>query len=166
MKLRTMSCLLAALILLASSAAAQLKPAAGFDKLKSLVGEWEGKGEGGRLVHVSYKFVSGGSALLETLSPSGEPEMLTVYNLDGSNLMLTHYCSSGNQPRMRAVPPATGSPELGFVFLDATNMTSPDAGHMRKLTIRFEDDNHFSQTWTWRQGGKDESTVFHFTRRR
>ncbi len=164
MKLRMTLGLLAVVVLFAGAVASQSKPAAGFDRLKVLVGEWEGKGEGGRPLHVSYKLVSGGSALLETLAPSGEPEMLTVYNLDGNNLMLTHYCSSGNQPRMRAPAAASGNPELTFVFLDATNLASPDAGHMRKLVIRFEDNDHFTQKWTWRASGKEETSVFRYTR--
>ncbi len=164
MKLETMLALLATLILLASSAAPQSSPAASFDRLKSLVGEWEGKAENGKSVRVSYKLISSGSALLETLLPENEPGMLTVYHLDGSRLLLTHYCSAGNQPRMRALAP--GSSELEFVFLDATNLASPGTGHMRKLVIRFEDNDHFTQRWTWRDNGKEEVMVFHFTRKK
>ena len=166
MKLRTMLGLFAGLVLFAGFAVPQSKPATGFDQLKTLAGEWEGKTENGKSVRVYYKVISGGSALLETLAPGGEPEMLTVYNLDGNHVMLTHYCSAGNQPRMRALAATPGAKEFNFAFLDATNLASPAAGHMHKLAIRLEDNDHFTQRWTWRDNGKEATEVFHFTRKK
>src|SRR5215469_15559428 len=75
-----------------------------FDKLKPLVGEWQSKSPDGHVVHVSYHMASGGTALLETIKPEGEAEMVTVYHPDGDSVMMTHYCAAGNQPRMRALP--------------------------------------------------------------
>ena len=164
MKLRTMLGLFAGLVLFAGFAVPQSKPDTGFDRLKSLVGEWEAKAESRNSVRVSYKLISGGSALLETLAPGGEPEMLTVYNLDGNHVMLTHYCSAGNQPRMRALAATPGAKEFNFVFLDATNLASPAASHMHKLAIRLEDNDHFTQRWTWRDNGREQTEVFHFAR--
>ena len=142
MKLRTMSGLLTAVVLLAGAAAVQSSPATGFDKLKSLGGEWEGKNESRAAGRASYKLVSGGSALVETLAPADEPEMVTVYHADGSRPEgsgLTHYCSAGNQPRPeasgRALAYAPGGSELQFVFLDATNLASP-APNVRGATCK------------------------------
>ncbi|MDR4471533.1 MAG: hypothetical protein MRJ92_02410 [Nitrospira sp.] len=52
----------------------------------------------------SYKIAlgSGGTTLTETLTPPDSPPMTTMYYSDGDQLMLTHYCSLNNQPRMRA----------------------------------------------------------------
>jgi len=47
--------------------------------MKTLVGEWEGKAANGRAVQVSYRLVSGGTALMETLHPADQPEMVTLY---------------------------------------------------------------------------------------
>src|SRR5262245_33835119 len=74
--------------------------AAGFEKLKSLAGEWQAQGPHG-LTKVSYEIVSGGTAVMETIIPPQEPTMVTLYHRDGDQLMMTHYCSGGNQPRMR-----------------------------------------------------------------
>ena len=164
MKLRTMLGWFAGLVLFAGFAMPQSKPATGFDRLKSLVGEWEAKAESGNSVQVSYKLVSGGSALSEVLAPAGEPEMLTVYNLDGKHLMLTHYCSAGNQPRMRAAAPAGAIKRLVFSFFDSTNLPDPSRGHMHRVMFTFEDSDHFTQEWTWREKGRDTPAVFHFTR--
>lgn len=137
----------------------------GFDKLKSLVGEWEGKTASGNTVRASYKLVSAGTSLMETLAPAGEADMVTLYHSDGDRLMLTHYCAADNQPRMRAEK--GGEPNtLSFSFVDATNLASAAGGHMHKLVLAFKDNDHFSQTWTWREKGQDRDEVFHFTRKK
>ncbi len=138
----------------------------GFAKLKTLVGEWEGKTESGKVVRASYRLVSAGSALVETLSPPDESEMVTVYHPDGNRLMLTHYCNSNNQPRMRTEPIAGPANQLDFSFLDVANLSSPAAGHMHRLAITFEDTDHFTQKWTWRENGREVTEAFHFTRKR
>src|SRR5437868_15374337 len=75
------------------------------DALKGLAGEWTGKAKHGDMEHeatVTYKVTAGGSAVVETVFPGTEHEMVTVYHQDGDDLVLTHYCMLGNQPRMRA----------------------------------------------------------------
>jgi len=76
---------------------------------------------------------------------------------------MTHFCPSGNQPRMKA----TISPDLktiSFDFLDATNLPSPQAGHMHRAIYIFPDADHYTEEWTWQEAGK--STTFHFEMRR
>src|SRR4029077_12344314 len=86
------------------------------DKLKSLAGNWEGKSTDGKAIHASYKLVPGSTAVAETLSAAGEPDMLTVYHANGGSLMMTHYCSMGNQPRMQA--DASAGKTIAFHFVD------------------------------------------------
>ncbi len=54
----------------------------------------------GKTGQVSYRLVSGGTALEETLQPPDEPSMLTLYSADGARVALTHFCPMNNQPRM------------------------------------------------------------------
>ena len=63
-------------------------------------------------------------------------------------MAVTHYCSAGNQPRMRTVAIAATPAKLDFSFVGGTNMGSPSAGHMYRLVGAFEDNDHFAQTWT------------------
>jgi hypothetical protein len=133
------------------------------EKLKSLAGDWDGKAPDGKAVHASYKVVSGGSAVAETLSAAGEPDMLTVYHANGSSLMMTHYCSMGNQPRMKA--DAAEGKSIAFHFVDGTNMSGPDAPHMNDLTITFDDANHITQEWAMK-GGPIDKVVFHLERKK
>jgi hypothetical protein len=95
------SCLLVALFLVPTSALAQDRINPGFEKLKTRVGDWEGKNAEGKPARVSYKIVSSGTAVMETLDPEGEMEMVTVYTQDLDQVAVTHYCSANNQPRMR-----------------------------------------------------------------
>ncbi|MBZ5640223.1 MAG: hypothetical protein LAO51_15870 [Acidobacteriia bacterium] len=149
-----------------STLAALAEPSgnAGFEKLKSLAGTWEAKHEDGSATTVTYKVVSGGSAIVETISYGKEPEaMVTMYHLDGSKLMLTHYCGAGNQPRMVAKPSADPN-KLTFAYLDATNLKSPDDGHMNGLTVTFEGPDSITQAWAWKANGKESTDVFKYHR--
>ena len=125
---------------------------AAFDRLKSLVGEWKGDAasDGASL---SYELVAGGTALIERESGAGRPTMMTMYHRDGERLLLTHYCMAGNQPRMQARYDRAKS-EIVFDFVDATNLTSPEATHMHNVTIRFVDDNQIETAWQLYQKGK------------
>lgn len=124
-----------------------------FARLKTLVGQWEASTSSGK-VHLSYELVSGDTALMERLSSESMPSMVTVYYVDGGRLLLTHYCMLGNQPRMqvKTFNPETG--ELDFKFLDATNLSSPSAGHMHNAKIRLVDNNHMVSEWQFYENGK------------
>jgi DNA-binding transcriptional ArsR family regulator len=70
--------------------------------------------------------------------------MVTLYYLDGDHLMMTHFCMANNQPRMRA--DASSSPSaIKFKFVDATNLSSPEAGHMNAHSIIWKDAEHVTQ---------------------
>jgi hypothetical protein len=137
----------------------------GFEKMKTLLGEWEGRTQDGGAVRVSYKLVSGGTAVMETLQPPDEPEMVTLYTVDGNRLVMTHYCPTSTQPHMRTAEVDGAPRQLEFSFVDATNLSSPLVGHMQRLSISFDDTKHFTQVWTWRENGKDIPHEFRFGRR-
>ncbi len=156
----------AVIVLWSNSMWSQSHVAAGFEKLKSLAGEWQGAGTDGKMRTATYQLLSGGTAVMETLIPDGEPSMVTVYYIDGDRLMMTHFCSAGNQPRMRAAVAAGEIQKLDFAFLDATNLSKPTAGHIHRLRLAFQDQHHLAQTWTWREEGKEISDTFSFIRQK
>ena len=142
--------------------AAEVKPAgtidakAAYARLKTLVGEWQTDSQG--KAHLSYELIAGGTSLVERETAEQTPAMMTVYHLDGGRLLLTHYCMAGNQPRMQALKfnPETG--DLEFRFLDATNLTSPNAGHMHNVRIRFVDNDHLESEWQFYENGQPKMT--------
>jgi hypothetical protein len=162
-------CFVTALVALASSLAltpagagtTQAKPNYGFEKLKALVGTWEGASKDGKTVRATYTLVADGSAVMETLEPGNESPMITMYHPDGARVMMTHYCSAHNQPRMRAEAPTADPKTLTFNFLDATNLSSSSDGHMERLVLNFADASHFTQEWTFKV--KDQKQVDFFT---
>ena len=157
------------LFLFASIAAAPILAttysAAAFKKLLSLAGEWEGKDEHGMPVKTSFKPMASSTAVMETLAMSGMDEMVSLYSVDQDSIALVHYCPTNNQPRMRATPDSDEIKELVFEFQGAGNLRSPSAGHQHRLVIHFDNANHMTETWTWRQDDKDTLMVFHLTRK-
>lgn len=136
-----------------------------FQKLQSLGGEWHGTDNRGRAVRTEFQSSVSRTVVMEVLTPADMPPMMTLYSLDGEAIALVHYCATNNQPRMRAVPNADPIKELSFDFLGAGNLPNPAVGHQHKLVIRFDDDDHFTESWTWREDGKDAVHVFRFSRK-
>jgi hypothetical protein len=137
-----------------------------FEKLKALAGDWEGKMEGGPTANVTYRVTSAGSVVIETIMPGEPGEMVTLFDPDGSTIVATHYCAAQNQPRMRASGLSADGKEIAFKFLDVTNLASPDASHMREVTLHFQDADHFTAIWTSREKGKDTPMTFTYTRKK
>jgi hypothetical protein len=98
------------LILLLSSAPAfqleaeeskALTPAETFEALKKLCGEWKGTTANGGAEKITYRLIAADTVLLEAWVLSSGREALTVYHRDGDDLIATHYCPRGNQPRLK-----------------------------------------------------------------
>jgi hypothetical protein len=134
-----------------------------FEKLKTLDGAWEGKTSDGRTVRVSFRTTSNGSALMSEIM--GDENMITMIHLDGDRLLLTHYCGAGNQPRMKATTSPDGK-SISFDFVDATNLASPDAGHMHRVVFTIPDANHHSEEWIFLQNGKEARERFDLQRQK
>jgi hypothetical protein len=144
------------------ASAADTNPA--WDKMKSLVGTWQGTAEG-RPVSVTYTLVSNGTSLMESLTGDHDTNMITMYAPDSGSIVATHYCAAGNQPRMRAKAPAGNVTSLDFQFVDATN-TAAAPELMRRLVVTFQDPNHFTQSWTSSTEGKEQTTSFVYTKKK
>jgi hypothetical protein len=139
-----------------------------FQKLKGLAGEWHGTidaRDSGKQATVIYKVTSGGNAVIETLFPGTDHEMLTVYHLDGKRLVLTHYCTVGNQPRM--VLARTSTPErLAFDFAGGSNINPKRDKHMHSMRLLFESNNSVVSEWDLFVDGKKQGTTrFYITRK-
>jgi hypothetical protein len=134
------------------------------DRFKSMVGTWEGKSPSGGTSEVTYRLAAGGTAVMADMHMAGE-DMVSMYYVDGDQLLMTHFCPSNNQPRMKAVISADLN-TVSFDFLDVTNLPGPQAGHMHRAVFLFSDPGHYSEEWTWKQEGKDTKMHFEMQRKK
>jgi len=156
---------IAAMILSASVALAGSDAQKTFDAMKALEGAWEGKNNQGQSLKVSFRSTAGGSALLSEIHGMGAENMISVIHLDGDRLLLTHYCGAGNQPRMKATLASDGK-SVRFDFIDATNLASPQMGHMDHVVFTIPDANHHTEEWTFLDHGKEMKESFSLERTR
>jgi hypothetical protein len=120
-----------------------------FAILKNLAGEWNGtiqKKDKGPAGSVIYKVTAGGNVVTETLFPGAEHEMVTTYYLNGEQLLLTHYCASGNHPQMALDKQSTKS-MLVFTFAGAVNFNAAKDMHMHGARLKLVDNDHLESEW-------------------
>ncbi len=139
--------------------------AAAFDRLKSLLGDWQGTTPDGHAVRVSYRLISGETCIQEMLDSSEGGGMVSIYCPDGDGLLMTHYCAANNQPRLRATKLSGDRNVLSFTYVDASNLPSEKIGHMHRLEVTFQDSDHFTQAWTYRNDGQDGTEKFTYSRK-
>lgn len=166
---------LAALLVLASSACARVAPApapapvattgtgvAAWERLKhALPGSWSMPSSKGGTFVVSYKLISGGTVLVEEWGAGTPSETETVFHPDHAELLLTHYCAQGNQPRLRVAEVTADA--VVFRFVDVTNR-GPDQSMLVERTLRVAGDS-FEDTEVYRApDGTKETTTNRFTR--
>ncbi len=133
------------------------------DRVKTLAGTWEIRGETDWEMGSTFTVSSNGSAVREVMFPGMPHEMTNMYHMDGDSIVMTHYCAEGNQPRMRCV--AAGPDRLTFRFDSVTNLTKDDKGFMGEMTLVFVDSNNFQQIWR-HMGGEKPTDPFTFYYRR
>ena len=142
--------------------------AAALDRFKALEGEWVAAEDGemakkGALV-ARYAVTASGSAVVETVFPGTPHEMVTLYHAEGQDLVLTHYCINGNQPRMRARNAAP--PRIAFDFDGGANVDPRRGRHMHSAVFEFVGPDELKNAWTEHADGKPVLTVqSHLVRR-
>ncbi len=154
---------LAALALCAAAASAQTDAQKAFETIKNMPGTWQGETGDGQAVRVDFKVTAGGSAVMSEIF--GKEDMISMFHLDGPNrLLLTHYCAAGNQPRMQAAVSPDGK-MITPTFVDATNLDTPEAGHMQRMILTVLGDNHHTEEWIFVDHGKEHRELFDLRRK-
>src|SRR3954471_4826584 len=116
---------------------------AGLEKMKKLAGTWlavDPDGQPTDQVVSVIKVTAGGSAVHETLFPGQPHEMISVYTADGPDLVMTHYCVLGNQPRMKADAKSPPN-QIVFRFAGGTNLDPAKDKHMHEATLTIVNDD-------------------------
>ena len=143
---------------------AEQKPyvgSAGFERMKQLVGSWEGemdKGEGPMKFKTTYKLTSGGSAIVETFFEGAPHEMVSVYHdTPKRELMMIHYCMLKNQPKMMLI--AMEGDTLKFDLAKDAAINVAEDRHMHSLSIMMTGKDEMTQKWTQYEKGKAGEVV-------
>jgi len=146
--------LVATLALATPAVAGPADGKAAFERIKSLAGEWQGTvgAHGGPPASIRYEVGSGGTIVRELLFPGTEHEMLNVYHLVDGQLVATHYCAMGNQPRFKLQ--AATADELVFGFAGGTNFVPEKDPHIHGGRIRFVAPDRLEEDWTAFAAGK------------
>jgi hypothetical protein len=91
--------------------------------------------------------------------------MSTVYHLDGDELRLTHYCSAGNQPRMKATSVSADGRTIEFELVDVTNLSKTGPRYTHKAKVSLIDEDHAAITYiSLRLDGREVSGTAELTR--
>jgi hypothetical protein len=144
----------------ADKPAAKKSPAdIAFDRIKALAGEWQvasaPEGHHEMSGNVTYKVTAGGNAVIETVFGGSDHEMVTLYYVEGDDLMLTHYCILHNRPTMKAEK-SDKLDKIAFSCQKGDKIEGED--HMHAVTFTFPDADHLKADWVMYKGGKPESS--------
>ena len=134
----------------------QKQPSAEFERMKTLVGTWKGKGDIGQGpidMTIQYRLVAGGSVLEERVFAGTPNEMMTMYYDRGGKLALTHYCIMGNRPGM--LLKSSDSKTIKFDFDATCGIDTANESHMHALTITFDDPDTITTSCKAFIGGKE-----------
>jgi hypothetical protein len=142
-----------------------------FEQLKTLAGTWVEADKDGKptdkVVSV-IKLIGGGSVVHETLFPGEPMEMVSVYHLDKGELVMTHYCAIGNQPKMKA-DPKSPKDQIKFDFVGGTNLDPAKDMHMHGGTLKFIDADHIEfsgEAWVDGKPAKDHCGTMKLVRKK
>jgi hypothetical protein len=128
---------------------------AGLEKMKKMAGTWlvaDQDGKPTNQVASIIKVTAGGSVVHETLFPGQPHEMVSIYTANGPDLIMTHYCVLGNQPRMKADPKSPAN-QIVFQFAGGGNLDPKKDKHMHEATLTIVDDDRIEVKGTgWENG--------------
>jgi hypothetical protein len=141
----------------AATTASSIDAKTAFERMKSLSGAWTGPKMMGSRVKINFHTIAAGSAVLATCFEGTPNEMITVYYMDGKNLVQTHYCMMGNQPHMKLNTKKSSADTLVFDFAGGDNIKSTKM-NMHGETIHFVSKNKFENTCIGEEKGKPATT--------
>jgi hypothetical protein len=130
--------------------------------MKGLVGTWRPVDQPASPLLIRFSLTAGGTVLVEEWRRSDRAHSLTVYHRDGAQLVATHYCPQGNQPRLSATP-QTGT-TIGFVLRDATDLDAAKEAYLIALAFNLSSKETLVRRETYRHGTKDDTSELKLAR--
>lgn len=128
----------------------------GLDALKGFIGTWVAVDENGQptdQVMSVVRSTAGGSALIETMFPGQEHEMITMYYTREGHLMLTHYCGCTNHPILKASRGENGALHFDCIGTGENFASCAKTPHMHDAVFKF-DGNRLNSKWRMLENGE------------
>ena len=120
-----------------SSLSYAAEKSSGFLQMQNILGKWEGtlirSAQEDIPISLEYKLISDGSAIVEYSNEDGI-EMMTAFADQSGELLATHYCALGNQPKLT---------------VSKSTDTSVSFSTDRKLSGLDSSQDSFVDTWTF-----------------
>jgi hypothetical protein len=130
-----------------------------FEVFKSLQGQWAiSAGDKTLPFHMTYALGSNGSIVTEQFGKE-----LSVFYSDKGDLLMTHFCNRGNQPRLR-LKAGGAARRYEFSMFDITNLKDPAADHVHAIIYEIPDPQHIRLEIIWKKGDGEESEKYVLTR--
>lgn len=118
-----------------------------FDFFKSMKGSWNIFENGVLLpIEMTYALGSRDSIVEERFGRE-----LSVFYIDKSDLLMTHFCNRGNQPRLKLIHGGQ-SDIFEFELVDITNLKSDSDPHVEKMRYKVIDSRRVDLQIIWRVG--------------
>jgi hypothetical protein len=160
--------LLALLLCAGPVVAAEPEPGSGaalFEKIKALAGDWISVSDGDHghggikgKIAATIRVTAGGSAVIETIFPGTPMEMVSVYHLDGKDLVMTHYCMAKNQPRFK-VKAGDKPNTLAFEFVGGCNIDPAKDFYIQCGKVTLAGKDAMIGEWTGHKDGKKAEEI-------
>jgi hypothetical protein len=134
--------------------------------MADIVGTWRlenPESESDKAFRLRYHFISRNTALVEVYGDPSQQTTETIFHLNHDELMATHYCGRGNQPRLKAQT-GEGDAILSFRFVDITNLTNDDEPHMVAMKYKFISKDRIEKEETYRVKGVDYASTMTLVR--
>ena len=131
-----------------------------FESFKGLKGKWSIQSEGKPLpIEMTYDDGSKNSIVTEQFGK----ELSVIYR-DGKDLLMTHFCNAGNQPRLKLRTSSTPR-RLEFETFDITNLKNESSAHIQKIIYKKIDDRNFDLEILWKKGSSFESEKYRLSKK-
>jgi hypothetical protein len=119
-----------------------------FDYLKKLSGEWSARqADGHERPGQTFEVHSAGRLLLGTSFPGTDQELVSVFHLDGEDLVLVIYDPAGSEPRLRFDPRKSYPGRYYFRLAGGTGFDRTRDRHIHEASIKFLNVNQIEMEW-------------------
>ena len=128
------------------------KGSAAFERMKSLVGKWEGESPMMGKMKTEFRLIAGDSVIEERFAGGTPMEMLSTYYDVNGKLTMKHYCMLRNQPQMKLTK--SNADSLTFDLALTPGLNPAKDKHMHGATYTFIDANHYKLDGVAWENGK------------